>query len=112
MVDFFEQQQRARGRTRLMVALYLTATGIVTLLTVPIMAALVVFVIASMSRKSERGTTLAHMVDGALHPGTGRYGTEGLLILGVACAATAVLIFGTSLWKHGTLRRGGVVVVR
>lgn len=112
MVDFFEQQQRARGRTRLMVALYLVATGVVTALTVPIVAALIAFVVASWAGRRERGSTLAHMLEGALHPGTGRYGTEGLLLLGVACAATVVLIFGTSLWKHGTLRRGGVAVVR
>ncbi|HZW06925.1 MAG TPA: M48 family metallopeptidase, partial [Phycisphaerales bacterium] len=111
MVDFFEQQAAARRRTALCVGLYALAVLGVTVCVVPVVTLGVAYLTVALESKRERGRAVSRMVDQLFGDPVGFFsqGHNQAIVL-VALAATLGLIFGASLVRYASLRRGGGAV--
>lgn len=111
MVNFFDQQEAARKRTALCVLLYAVAVAGVTVCTLPVVVVLVFIVGHVADSKSERSRAVTQFVDQAFqHPLHTLFTGSNLPIVVVAAICTLGLIFGASIIRYLSLRRGGSAV--
>lgn len=113
MVNFFEQQAAARRRTALCVVLYAVAVAAVTACVVPVLTMTGVFLGFAGMGKGERRQAIERTVDQiTADPGGFVSNSTHLTLIAVATAATLALIFGSSIVRYVSLRRGGAAVAQ
>lgn len=113
MLDFFEQQARARRRTTLLVTLYVAGVCVFVLVVAPVlmaMATIVAGVIGGRSRRNGGGGNeeLASLFQTLLHDPLATFQSPlGMKMWCVVTVGTLLLVFGASAVKAMSLRHGG-----
>jgi Zn-dependent protease with chaperone function len=111
VVNFFDQQAAARKRTTLCVVLYGVAVAAVTLCVVPVMTLGTLYLSLAAESKSERSRVASRAIEQMFDDPIGAFSHgRNLIVLVVAVTATLGLIFGASLIRYASLRRGGAAV--
>lgn len=115
MLDFFEQQAKAKRRTKLLVAVYLAGVCLFVSLVAPVLMAFVVVGAAAVHGSRHHGqqpdpwdrlaeTLFPSPLETFSSP-------EGRMLWALAAGGTALLVVGAGAWKAAMLRTGGGRVV-
>ncbi|HVU62433.1 MAG TPA: M48 family metallopeptidase [Phycisphaerales bacterium] len=117
MLDFFEQQAKAKHRTGLLVALYILGVCVFVAVVAPVMMALAVSIASfmegdhrgSMTHRPDRWGLVAHQLFS--NPSETFGSPEGRFLWLLAGGGRLALVFGASLWRTSVLKMGGGRVV-
>lgn len=108
VIDFAEQQDQARRKTKFLLVVYFFTTLIVSLLAMPLIGliAAIVIGVANASDEKRRAAGKTSLNIGEMFSLDG----PGLILLALGFGVTMLLILGASWWRYLQLRAGGRVV--